>query len=58
MEFSFDKKRVWEKASPVFVSPVRSRVRVKAKFNDAIKSGITALAEYSEEDTRSKDTPL
>lgn len=48
MEFSFDKKRVWDKASPVFVSPVRSRVRVKAKLNDAVKSGVTALAEYSD----------
>jgi hypothetical protein len=48
MEFSFDKKRVWYKASPVFVSPVRSRVRVKTKLNDAVKSGITALAEYSD----------
>ena len=48
MEFSFDKKRVWEKASPVFVSPVRSRVRVKTKLKDAVKSGVTALAEYSD----------
>lgn len=48
MEFSFDKKRVWDRASSVFVSPVRSRVRVKEKFNDAVKSGITALAEYSD----------
>jgi hypothetical protein len=48
MEFSFDKKRVWDKASPVFVSPVRSSVRVKAKLNGAVKSGVTALAEYSD----------
>ena len=48
MEFSFDKKRVWDKASPVFVSPVRSRVRVKTKLKDAVKSGVTALAEYSD----------
>ena len=48
MEFSFDKKRAWDKASPVFVSPVRSRVRVKAKLKDAVKSGVSALAEYSD----------
>ena len=48
MEFSFDKKRVWDKASPVFVSPVRSRIRVKAKLNDAIESGVTALTAYSD----------
>lgn len=48
IEFSFAKKRIWDKASPVFVSPVRSRIRVKAKVNDAVKSGITALAEYSD----------
>lgn len=48
MEFSFDKKRVWDKALPVFVSPVRSKVRVRAKLNDAVKSGITALAGYSD----------
>ena len=48
IEFSFDKKRVWDKASPVFVSPVRNRVRVKTKLNHAVKSGVTALAEYSD----------
>ena len=48
IEFTFDKQRLWEKASPVFVSPVRSRMRVKAKVNDAVKSGITALAAYSD----------
>ena len=48
IEFSFDKKRIWDKASPVFVSPVRSRVRVKTKLNDAVKSGVSALAEYSD----------
>lgn len=48
MEFSFDKKRVWDRALPVFVSPVRCKVRVRAKLNDAVKSGITALAGYSD----------
>ncbi len=48
IEFPFDKKRIWDKASPVFASPVRSRMRVKAKLNDAVKSGITALAAYSD----------
>ena len=48
IEFSFDKKRIWEKASPVFASPVRNRVRVKAKLNNAVKSGVSALAEYSD----------
>ena len=48
IEFTFDKKRIWDKASPVFVSPVRSRMRVKAKLNDTVKSGITALAAYSD----------
>ena len=32
----------------MFVSPVRSRVRVKTKLNDAVKSGVTALAECSD----------
>ena len=48
IEFSFDKKRIWDKASPVFVSPVRSRFRVKTKLNDAVKPGVSALAEYSD----------
>lgn len=32
----------------MFVSAVRSSVRVKAKLNDVVKSGVTALAEYSD----------
>jgi hypothetical protein len=48
IEFTFDKKRIWDKASPVFVSPVRSQMRIKAKINDAVRSGITALAMYSD----------
>ena len=32
----------------MFVSPVRNRVRVKTKLNHAVKSGVTALAEYSD----------
>ena len=48
IEFTFDKKRIWDKASHVFVSPVRSRMRVSAKINDTVKSGITALAIYSD----------
>lgn len=48
IEFTFDKRRIWDKASPVFVSPVRSQMRIKAKINDAVCSGITALAIYSD----------
>lgn len=48
LEFSFDKKRVWENAAPVFISPVRSKIRVKTAIKDAVVSGISALAEYSD----------
>jgi len=48
IEFTFDKKRIWDKASPVFVSPVRSQMRIKAKINDAVRSSITALAIYTD----------
>ena len=48
IEFSFDKRRIWDKASPVFASPVRYSVRIKTKFSNAIKSGISALAEIAD----------
>lgn len=48
IEFSIDKRRVWDKASPVFASPVRNRMRVMTKLNSAVKAGVTALAEYSD----------
>ena len=48
IEFSFDKRRIWEKASPVFVSPVRYSIRIKTKIDSHIKSGISALAEIAD----------
>ena len=48
LEFSFDKRRVWDKATPVFASPVRSRIRASAQLNAAVMSGVSALAEYSD----------
>ena len=48
IEFTFDKKRIWEKASPVFVSPVRYSIRIKAKVKSTIKSGISALSETTD----------
>lgn len=48
IEFTFDKKRIWKKASPVFVSPVRFSVRIKAKVKSTIKSGVSALSETTD----------
>ena len=48
IEFSFDKKRLWNKASPIFASPVRSRLRTKVRVRNAVGSGLTALAGYSD----------
>lgn len=48
IDFTFDKKRLWNKASPVFVSPVRYTVRIKAKVKGSIKSGVSALSETTD----------
>ena len=48
IEFTFDKKRIWNKASPIFVTPVRYSVRVKAKVKSTIKSGVSALSETTD----------
>lgn len=48
IEFTFDKKRIWNKASPVFVSPVRYTVRIKVKVKGTIKSGVSALSETTD----------
>ncbi len=48
IEFTFDKKRIWNKASPIFVTPVRYSVRSKAKVKGTIKSGVSALSETTD----------
>ncbi len=48
IDFTFDKKRIWRKASPVFVSPVRYSVRIKVKVKGTIKSGVSALSETTD----------
>ena len=48
IEFAFDKRRLWDRASGVFVSPVRSRLRTKARIRNAVDAGISALAGYSD----------
>lgn len=48
IEFSFDKRRLWGKASSVFASPVRSRIRTKVRIRNALDAGITALAGCSD----------
>ena len=48
IEFTFDKKRIWNKASPVFISPVRYSIRIKAKVKSTIKSGVSALSETTD----------